>query len=529
MEGAEYTIDNKYSTPTGLIYIFNLIIGTGALTLPHAIQETGWILGSILLTLICFFSFVTVTFVLEAMATTNAIRQWRKLGELRRISSYLRESVTSSVDRLTDTSMETVLEDPFSWENQPLNGTGTMDSRNTANLLPNFPTEPKVLYTLETKVEMAEMSAMYFSRVGRSLFFLVLVVYLFGDLAIYCATVSKSLVNIVCDPLASDVPPINNQTLQCLHNYAITRQTTYYVFVALFVLLLGPFVFFNVHKTKYLQVLTSVMRCAAFFIMTVLATVRLFSNDLPHGTPSPIVWSGLTTMFGCGVYSFMCHHSLPSVVTPMENKTQIVKLTGFDLMLVLLVYLCLSLTGVFAFPVIADVYSLNFVPDTRSGNTGLEFVDYFLILFPVITLSTSFPIIAVTLRNNLQAILFPHQHSSWLLRDIAVPSVVVLIPVIIALSTNDISLLVGVTGSYGGACIQYVIPAFIVIFSRADLPEDLKHVPNHFRSPFKSFLWPILILVWAGITIAFVTINHIDTFFETLIIDITQKVTPGLT
>lgn len=43
----------------------------------------------------------------------------------------------------------------------------------------------------------AEMSSLYFSKLGRSLFFLVLVVYLFGDLAIYCATVAKSLVNIV--------------------------------------------------------------------------------------------------------------------------------------------------------------------------------------------------------------------------------------------------------------------------------------------------------------------------------------------
>ncbi|KAI5698216.1 hypothetical protein M8J75_003667 [Diaphorina citri] len=372
---------------------------------------------------------------------------------------------------------------------------------------------------------MAEMSSMYFSKLGRSLFVLVLVVYLFGDLSIYCATVAKSLVNIVCDPITDD--SVNNQTLQCLHNYPITRGSTYYAFLALFVLLLGPFVFFNVHKTKYLQILTSVMRCAAFFIMTVLATMRLFNKNLPHGRPSPILWDGVSTMFGCGVYSFMCHHSLPSVVTPMRNKSHLVKLTGFDLMLVVLVYLLLSLTGVFAFPSIEDVYSLNFIPDRKTASSGLEILDYFLIMFPVITLSTSFPIIAVTLRNNLQAVLFPHEGSSWVLRDIMVPSVVVLIPLVIALTTNDISLLVGITGSYGGACIQYVIPAFIVIFSRADLPEDLKQIPNQFRSPFNSFLWPILILVWAGITIAFVTINHIDKIFQGFITDVAQKVTPG--
>lgn len=270
------------------------------------------------------------------------------------------------------------------------------------------------------------------------------------------------------------------------------------------------------------------MRCAAFFIMIVLATLRLFRSDLPHGAPSPVLWGGLTTLFGCGVYSFMCHHSLPSVVTPMRNKSQLMQLTGFDLMLVLMVYLLLSLTGVFAFPIIEDVYSLNFVPDSKIASTGLEIVDYFLILFPVITLSTSFPIIAVTLRNNIQAVLFHQEQSSWVMRDIMVPSVVILFPVVISLTTSDISLLVGITGSYGGACIQYVIPAFIVIFSRAEVPEDLKHVPNQFRSPFHSFLWPILILVWAGITIAFVTIDHIENMFKVLITDVTPQVTPGL-
>ncbi|XP_008488280.1 transmembrane protein 104 homolog [Diaphorina citri] len=386
MEDAEFTIVNKYSTPTGLIYIFNLVIGTGALTLPKAVHETGWLLGSIFLVLICFFSSISV-----------------------------------------DTSVD----EHFSSENTPLNG--TMEVRNT-DLFPNFPTEPKVLYTLESKVEMAEMSSMYFSKLGRSLFVLVLVVYLFGDLSIYCATVAKSLVNIVWR----------------------------FCFIKNFIM--GNF--------------------RAFFIMTVLATMRLFNKNLPHGRPSPILWDGVSTMFGCGVYSFMCHHSLPSVVTPMRNKSHLVKLTGFDLMLVVLVYLLLSLTGVFAFPSIEDVYSLNFIPDRKTASSGLEILDYFLIMFPVITLSTSFPIIAVTLRNNLQEHVYR-------------------------------------------ACIQYVIPAFIVIFSRADLPEDLKQIPNQFRSPFNSFLWPILILVWAGITIAFVTINHIDKIFQGLITDVAQKVTPG--
>ena len=37
-----------YSRLTGLIYIFNLIVGTGALTLPAAFHDAGWFVFSLL-------------------------------------------------------------------------------------------------------------------------------------------------------------------------------------------------------------------------------------------------------------------------------------------------------------------------------------------------------------------------------------------------------------------------------------------------------------------------------------------------
>lgn len=57
--------------------------------------------------------------------------------------------------------------------------------------------------------------------------------------------------------------------------------------------------------------------------------------------------------------------------------------------------------AVFAFPHINDLFSLNFVPVAESS-TELKVLDYFLLLFPVFTFSASFPVISVTLRNNLQ-------------------------------------------------------------------------------------------------------------------------------
>uniref|UniRef100_A0A915N1F6 Amino acid transporter transmembrane domain-containing protein n=1 Tax=Meloidogyne javanica TaxID=6303 RepID=A0A915N1F6_MELJA len=57
-----------FSTTVGLLYIFNLIVGTGALTLPRAFQSAGYLLSLILL-LIC--KFTSATFVIEALAIAN--------------------------------------------------------------------------------------------------------------------------------------------------------------------------------------------------------------------------------------------------------------------------------------------------------------------------------------------------------------------------------------------------------------------------------------------------------------------------
>lgn len=68
----------------GLIFLFNLIVGTGALTLPLAFAKTGWLLGLILITVLAFISYITVTFVIETMACANAMKYWTQLEQMKR-------------------------------------------------------------------------------------------------------------------------------------------------------------------------------------------------------------------------------------------------------------------------------------------------------------------------------------------------------------------------------------------------------------------------------------------------------------
>lgn len=72
------------STQVGLIFVFNLIVGTGALTLPADIAKAGWLFGIFFIVVLAFISYMTVTFVIETMACANAVIHWRRLQLIKR-------------------------------------------------------------------------------------------------------------------------------------------------------------------------------------------------------------------------------------------------------------------------------------------------------------------------------------------------------------------------------------------------------------------------------------------------------------
>ena len=65
---------------TGLVHIFNLMVGTGALALPAAFRKTGWLLSTFTLIGMSFISYLSYTFMFEVMAAANALIRHR--GEL---------------------------------------------------------------------------------------------------------------------------------------------------------------------------------------------------------------------------------------------------------------------------------------------------------------------------------------------------------------------------------------------------------------------------------------------------------------
>ncbi|XP_049869094.1 transmembrane protein 104 homolog [Pectinophora gossypiella] len=478
----------QYSIWVGLIYIFNLIVGTGALTLPAAFARAGWSLSTISVVFLAFLSFMNATYVIETMACANAVFKWKRLQTIKRdsIQDHDHDSEEESQQR------------SFGDMEEPLVCGDSIPSR---------------YYSLDRRIELGEMANLFLSRTGRTMFFVLICVYLYGDLSIYSAAVAKSVMDVVCSSIPSNVTnPKEWDELPCFNSTTAatyTRLQVYRIALLTFVGAMGPFVFFNVQKTKYLQLFTSGMRWLAFTIMISLA-IHLLVGRGPQGSPPAFDVTGLPTLFGACVYSFMCHHSLPGLISPIRGKNRLGLHLALDYTLITIFYLLLAFTGAFAFAHLSDLYTLNFVP-TDNENIFLEVVEYFLALFPVFTLSTSFPIIAITLRNNLQSLFLDTsriESYNFVLRKLLFPIVTVAPPLLLTYYLEDIGVLIEFTGSYAGTGIQYLIPTFLVVSARRHCNNLLGlGVVNKYKSPFSHMAWAVFVLLWSLMCVILVSVN----------------------
>ncbi|XP_055636581.1 transmembrane protein 104 homolog [Toxorhynchites rutilus septentrionalis] len=489
----------EYPTWVGFVFIFNLIVGTGALTLPSAFSHAGWLLGSILIVVLAFVSYVTVTFIIEAMACANAIYNWERLQLIKR---------DRVVEYDEDSNVETIAEPLI----QP--GPGEDQWTDAIEQTPlNIMYCRNQYYSLSNKIELGVMANMFFGRVGRFLFFFCLAVYLYGDLSIYSAAVSKSLRDVICfHNHSTNASDDSDFTSRCWEDSAMSRFDVYRLCLVAFFTTLGPFAFLNVQKTKYLQLVTVLFRWLAFSVMISIATHRLFIQD----DDSPIVpekanMNGIPYLIGTCIYSFMCHHSLPSLLTPISNKRKLKSLISMDYVLICAFYLSLALTGIFAFADIKDLYTLNFVPNSDQDSGILKGIEYFLALFPVFTLSASYPIIAITLRNNLQTLFLDTNQLdtyNFFLRRVFFALLAILPPTIVCFFTESVISLVEFTGCYAGTGIQYLIPVALVYSARRTCVSIIgRGIVNDYRSPFKGNLWLVVIFGWTVACLVPVTIN----------------------
>eukprot|EP00039_Didymoeca_costata_P026834 m.16770 g.16770 ORF g.16770 m.16770 type:complete len:461 (-) comp5794_c0_seq2:2445-3827(-) len=445
---------SKYSIFVGGALTFNLIVGAGALSLPQAFADAGYILATMMLVLLAFFSCMTAGFVIETLSITNAMI---KSGHDK--VSLLNKSSKSISD-----------------------------------------------FDIDLQCELGYMAQIFLNSKELKAFYAVLAVYLFGDLCIYCVAIPKSMQNLFCSASSTE----------CVFFFSF--EDSYYFFLILFLAIVGPFCFFDLTKTKIIQLFTTAMRWASFVCMILIAMIgivlqRGFTRTSPHPPKpdeiAPYNVESMSALFGVCVYAFMCHHSLPSLLTPVENKENLWMLVPGVLGLVLLFYLLLCFTAVFRFS-LEELNGTNGLYNLNFGDYHYRAVANFLRAFPMIVLSANFPIIAVTLRNNLRTLLgkVASKYMSENQMRFFFPLLAIVPPAFVAFLTQNVEFLVSYTGSYAGVAIQYVIPALLVQRARK-IKMPGAQGPKLHDSWFHHDRWLQLTYGWALMSWGITTANII--------------------
>jgi len=431
---------SSYSATVCAIFLFNLLVGVGILALPSAIAKAGLIAGVICLVTVSFMAFMSATFMIEVLATANA---WRRTKSVTRRGCAKGSSTQNEL--VGETNNIKVKTDIFS----------------------------PPLFEIKEKFEMGFMLELFLGSAGSTFFYAVLCLYLYGDLAIYAVSVATTLENAA----------------------GASYQISYYSFLWGFIMFIGPFCFFNFQKTTYLQLFTMVMRNSAMVLM-ILLTVLDIANGHRVPTDQLILWDTAKAkeLLGMAVFAFMCHHSIPSVILPLRDKRKTLQVVLVDYVIVLLYNSIIVFSAVLNKPAsaISQLYTLNF------SQHSVTILAKFLSLYPVFTLSSSFPLICITLRNNLMA-LFPISKRFFLSQQIFT-LIALMPPVVIAVFVHDVSQLVALTGSFAGLAIMFVTPGLLVLYSRDKLDKSVPHwrQMHHHKSPFQHKAWVYLMLAFAA-------------------------------
>jgi len=503
-------IDGTYTKKTAFIYIFNLIVGVGAIAMPIGFSKAGLIFGLLMLMFVGFLAFITATYIIEASAAANYILKHSESA----FKPLIKDEDFGDDDDQEGNEKRKYpkdLDDGRQEHEVGLIGGINDEDHDFEDGLPLKVKGQDSLesdFEIEIKTEVGEMAKLFLGDIGYKLFYVVLILYLFGDLSIYSVTVPQSLASVTGG------------------FWGMTDEGIYYLYLSLFGVFVAIMCQFNFQKTKYLQICTLLFRNSAFFIMIILCLIfiaqgkgaKLSEVKMFDITEFGSTWSVL-------IYAFMMHHSLPSIITPIENKSRVNLLIGMDLVMVFSCYALICVSSLFAFGAIKNPVCVpnnihTFIPCAiqpllifNFSSYNVKFIAVFLNLFPVFTLSTNYILICMTLRNNVMKIVtWKAKTANPAIRQAIFSLIISVVPIGVGFVTRNIDLLVSVTGSYCGLGIMLIMPVLISYFSNKVLYKQYR-VVNRKRSPFAHpAIYIIIIMISIG-GLIIATYKNITTYF----------------
>lgn len=427
---------DQYSSLVCSIFMLNLVLGTGPMTLPYAFNGAGLVLSMVFLCLLMTLSFVTATFVVESLATADRLRQKTATAPEQRAASEVPQAL--------------------------LHGgvpSGGGDGGGGSSL--GEQAEDRIVERLEIG---AIAEALLPGRLS-ILPYIVLVVYAYGVLSVYVISGVSSL--------AKEVGVVGGVD-------------SYNIILVCFILLVTPICLLDFQRTRPLQICIGFIRIFVVVLMMVLMVryqLRRSSDanqrtwrDIPLWNPA-----GLPSLFGNSAFTFMIHHSIPGLVFPLRRHRSAAKAIARSYLLAYLIYFVLGFLALLSFSDVQWSTCPNFPShpcdiqalfNTNFASSDFQWAAKFIVCYPILVISV-FPLVAITLRNNLKALCGAQTAPAaraggvdW--RTLGFTSLAVGPPFLVASVTRDVQVVMTYVGGYFGLSLMFLVPTLLVLYARRD-------------------------------------------------------------
>ena len=258
-----------------------------------------------------------------------------------------------------------------------------------------------------------------------------------------------------------------------------------------------------------------------------ICIANLVKGDRANPAPPLTDFALFPTLFGIATFGYKSQYYLPGLITPMKKKHRILLKLFITLMIVLAFNLLVSFTAVFwlSFDELQDLYTLNFfIPFAMNNPLSqkvLSIIGYFIVVYPVFTLSPSIPWQAIIIRENLKALVRLLFKEKWIeikpfmftVDHILLPTVVIILPLALAFATTNIDVLSSITGGVFGVWIQYLISTTLMFAGKRYLMKRYKgKYKNKYKSPFSHVFFLYFIIAWTAVSAVLVIVGHVLSF-----------------
>jgi hypothetical protein len=259
--------------------VINLILATGPFTYPSQFASLGPVFSLVFLFATAIISYITSTFLIEAISYANAVRSQSRTGTLFPDSTY---QTPEDLSRFNSKDMD------------------VKESR----------------YYIREKLELGKIADTFCASWIKASIMVILVIYMYGAMCTKYASGAESFVQAVSFTLYHNP----NRWTELWPSF-----DPYYLGIIIFATLSLMFSFGNIENSKTLQIVTGGCR---FVVIVFLYSGSIFylAKDGVDAAPVFNISEQIThiaNVFGGTVFVFIFHHSISGIVYPIRPQTQV--------------------------------------------------------------------------------------------------------------------------------------------------------------------------------------------------------------